>query len=58
MKVCELKEKIKDYPKGDLKKVIVELYKSIPKKIKEEKEIDDIIINIDKPINTKKNRDY
>lgn len=54
MKVCELKEKIKDYPKVDLKKVIVELYKSIPKKIKEEKEIDDIIINIDKPINTKK----
>ena len=54
MKVCELKEKIKDYPKVDLKNVIVELYKSIPKKIKEEKEIDDIIFNIDKPINTKK----
>ena len=32
----------------------MELYKSISKKIKEEKEIDDIIINIDKPINTKK----
>ena len=37
MKVCELKEKIKDYPKVDLKMVIVELYKSIPKKIKEER---------------------
>ena len=33
---------------------MVELYKTIPKKIKEEKEIDDIIFNIGKPVPLKK----
>lgn len=32
MKVSELREKIKDYSKTDLEKVLVEFYKSIPKK--------------------------
>ena len=54
MKVSELKEKIKDYSKNDLENVLVELYKSIPKKIKEENEVDDIISNIGKPITPKK----
>ena len=54
MKVSELREKIKDYSKNDLEKVLVELYKSIPKKIKEEKEVDDIIVNAGKPVTLKK----
>lgn len=49
MKVSELREKIKDYSKTDLEKVLVEFYKSIPQKIKEENEVDDIIANVGKP---------
>ena len=55
MKVSELREKIKDYSKTDLENVLVEFYKSIPKKIKEENEVDDIIIiNVGKTNTPKK----
>lgn len=46
MLVNELKQELKDYNKKDLEKIIIELYKRVPKKIKEEYNIDDYIKNI------------
>ncbi len=43
VKVAELRETIAKYNEAELHLVIVELYKAIPKKIKEEKEIDKIV---------------
>lgn len=43
MLVAELKEVIKEYPEGDLRLLIVELYKAMPKKLREDKDIDVLI---------------
>ena len=44
MKVSELREIIKKYNEEDKEKIIVELYKRIPKKTKEDYNIDNYII--------------
>ena len=46
MKVKELRDTIKQYNVDDLNKIVVELYKRIPKQVKENYEIDDFIINV------------
>ena len=46
MKVNELREIIKQYSKQENEKIIVELYKRIPKSIKEDYNIDDFIVNL------------
>lgn len=43
MLVAELKEVIKEYPEEDLRLLIVELYKAMPKKLREDKDIDALI---------------
>ena len=47
MKVNELREIIKKYKKEEQEKIIVELYKRIPKEKKEEYSIDEFIKNLD-----------
>ena len=46
MKINELREIIKKYNEKDREKLIVELYKRIPKSIKEDYNIDEYIINL------------
>lgn len=46
MLVSELKKVIKDYNLEEKDKLILEFYKRIPKRVKEEYEIDDFILNI------------
>ncbi|MFS0645746.1 hypothetical protein [Siminovitchia sp. 179-K 8D1 HS] len=43
MKVSELREKIRSSTKDELQQIIVEMYKQIPKRMREEKEIDRLI---------------
>lgn len=50
MKVNELREIIKNYNEEDKGKIIVELYKKIPKNIKEDYNIDNYIINLNTKI--------
>ena len=50
MKVVELREELKKYKEVDKDKIIIELYKRIPKKVKEEYDIDSFI----KDVNAKK----
>lgn len=50
MKVNELKETIKHYNEKDKEKIIVELYKRIPKNIKEDYSIDEYIVNLNEKI--------
>ncbi|MEK4965662.1 hypothetical protein NSS95_14625 [Weizmannia sp. FSL K6-3076] len=39
MRVTELRELLEKYSKDDLSKMMIELYKAIPKKVRDEKEI-------------------
>ena len=41
MKITELREIIKEYNEEDLRLLIAELYKAMPKVLREDKEIDD-----------------
>jgi len=45
MKIAELKDCLANYPEEQLRLVITEIYKAIPKAVKEAKEIDSIIKN-------------
>ena len=47
MKVAELRQKIQDYDSDKLKRVILEMYKVVPKSLKEARGIDSIILNPD-----------
>ena len=47
MLVKELKDTIKKYSKEDKDKIIVELYKRIPKRVKEDYDIDNFLINLE-----------
>ncbi|GGJ91380.1 hypothetical protein GCM10007063_12540 [Lentibacillus kapialis] len=47
MKVAEVREKLKSRKKDELQKLIVEMYKQFPKKVRETKEIDNLIDNPD-----------
>lgn len=60
MLISELKNEIKKYNKNDLEKIIVELYKRVPKSKKEEYDIDDFIknINVDDKEVVKKELDF
>lgn len=49
MLVPELKEEVKRYNKEELTKIIIELYKRIPKSIKEDYDIDSFVRNITEP---------
>lgn len=46
MKVSEIRLILKNYSNEELVTLVVEMYKSIPKKVKEEKEIDELIKDI------------
>ncbi|KRN87270.1 hypothetical protein [Ligilactobacillus acidipiscis] len=46
MKASELKELTKKYDNGELRTLVKELYKKIPKKIREEKDIDQLITDL------------
>ncbi len=46
MLISEIKELLKKYQEEDLKLIISEMYRSIPKKIREEKNIDDMLTDI------------
>lgn len=56
MKVSELREIIKKYNISDKEKIIVELYKRIPKYIKEDYNIDEYIVNINTSIEKKEEK--
>ena len=58
MLVSELKDQIKKYNKNDLEKIIVELYKRVPKSKKEEYDLDDFIKNMDNNKIVKKELDF
>lgn len=45
MKVAELKEKVQGCTEDQLKRIIVEIYKAIPKSVKEDQGIDALILN-------------
>jgi hypothetical protein len=45
MKVAELRALLKGYSEDQLRVVVVEMYKAIPKSVKEDKEIDSILTN-------------
>ena len=49
MKIPELRNIIQKYNSNDKDKIIVELYKRIPKRVKEDYDIDDFITNITLP---------
>ena len=51
MKVDELRSILKDYSADDVRKVLVAVYKAIPKKVKEERGIDALINNPNPPKN-------
>ena len=55
MLVSELKEELKKYKSEEKDKIIVELYKKIPKSIKEDYDIDNFIINLN-DIKSKENK--
>ena len=55
MKVNEVREIIKKYNDTEKEKIIIELYKRIPKNIKEDYNIDEYIINLNKKIEKEKN---
>ena len=55
MLVNELKQELKKYKSEEKDKIIVELYKKIPKSIKEDYDIDNFIINLNN-INSKENK--
>lgn len=54
MLVKELKDVIKKYNDDEKQKIIVELYKRVPKRVKEDYEIDDFITNLKEQEKTKK----
>lgn len=54
MKVSELREILKKYNKEEIEKIVVQLYKKVPKKIKEENDIDGFITNLDLNAKVKK----
>ncbi len=55
MYVKELRSILKQYDEEKAKKLVVEIYKSIPKKVREEKNIDLLIEDVDKFLVDKKN---
>ena len=46
MLVSEIRKEIEKYNQKEISDLVIELYKRIPKKIKEEYHIDDLIVNI------------
>ena len=48
MLVSEIRKEIEKYNQKEISDLVIELYKRIPKKIKEEYHIDDLIVNINK----------
>ena len=47
MRVSELRELLKKYKEQELNILIVEMYKAMPKKVREEKEIDKLLQNVE-----------
>lgn len=56
MKISELRPIIKDYDKSKLERIIIELYKRVPKNIKEDYDIDNYIKNINNEDKIKSNK--
>lgn len=54
MLLSEIKEVIKKYEVNELRAIIAEIYKSIPKKIREDKDIDSIIMDFNSHTTTSK----
>ena len=59
MKIAEVREKLERYSDKELRIIIAEMYKAIPKAIKEDKDIDALInnpLNADKTGKTRKQK--
>lgn len=54
MKIADIKNYLSNYSENELKSIVLELYKAIPKKTKESKKIDSIIEDLSTYIDTKK----
>ena len=54
MKIVEVKNHIENHSEEQLRLAIIEIYKAIPKAIKDAKDIDSIIVNPDKFVEEKK----
>lgn len=54
MLVADLKQLLKKYEDDDLRQIIVEIYKAMPKKLKEEKDIDLMLEDINSFANISK----
>ena len=50
MLLSEIKEAIKKYEINELRVIIAEMYKSIPKKLREDKDIDALILDLNAQI--------
>jgi len=46
MLISQVRETLKRYKEEDLRLLVAEMYKAIPKKVREEKDIDDMISDI------------
>ena len=57
MKVVEIRNELKKYNMEEKDKIIIELYKRIPKRVKEEYDIDGYLKNIKVNENTKKEKE-
>ena len=54
MKLSELRRTIEAYPEDRLRLILVEMYKALPKKLIEEKQIDPLIVNTNKTLEQRK----
>ncbi len=54
MKVTELRDLLKQYEEDDLRLIIVEMYKSMPKNLREEKDTDSLVKDIQKVVQNRK----
>lgn len=54
MLLSEIKEALKKYEIDELKSMILEMYKAIPKKLREDKDIDALLMDFQSQLNTKK----
>lgn len=58
MLINEVREILKEYKEDELREIILKMYKSIPKKLKEEKEIDGLIKNVKQDVVVKPKIDF
>ena len=55
MLLSEIKEVLKKYEQNDLRLLVLEMYKAMPKKLREDKDIDALLQDLQSQLNTNKN---